>query len=79
MTLTVYIAPAAMGSGVAEVMGLLNGVNYYNVIAIKTLLVKIFGVMFAICSGLCIGKEGPFVHIGSIVGVCVCYLPFPRF
>jgi hypothetical protein len=31
-----------MGSGVAEVMGLLNGVNYDNVIAIKTLLVKIF-------------------------------------
>ena len=26
--LTVYVAPAAMGSGVAEVMGLMNGVNY---------------------------------------------------
>jgi len=74
--MTVYIAPAAMGSGVAEVMGLLNGINYDNAIGIKTLFVKIFGTLFAICAGLCIGKEGPLVHIGAIVGVVTCYMPF---
>jgi len=26
--LTVFIAPAAMGSGIAEVMALMNGLNY---------------------------------------------------
>lgn len=74
--LTVYVAPAAMGSGVAEVMGLLNGVNYDGAIAINTLLVKIFGILFAICSGLCIGKEGPLVHIGANIGAISCHLPF---
>ena len=71
-----YIAPAAMGSGVAEVMSMLNGINYEGTINLKTLFVKIFGVLFAICSDLCIGKEGPLVHIGANVGVISCYLPF---
>ena len=30
--LTVYIGPGANGSGVAEIMGILNGVNYKGVI-----------------------------------------------
>ena len=73
--LTVYVGPAAMGSGVAEVMGLLNGVNYTDAIGFKTLFVKCFGTLFAVCGGLCIGKEGPLVHIGTNIGVIVCYLP----
>lgn len=74
--MTVYIAPAAMGSGVAEVMGLLNGINYDKAIAVNTLFVKIFGTLFAICAGLCIGKEGPLVHIGAIIGAMCCFMPF---
>lgn len=72
----VFIAPAAMGSGVAEVMGMLNGINYDKAIDFRTLFVKIFGTLFAICGGLCIGKEGPLVHIGATIGVITCYLPF---
>ena len=30
-----------------------------------------------VAAGLCGGKEGPLVHIGSIVGHAVPYLPFP--
>lgn len=74
--LTVFVAPAAMGSGVAEVMGLLNGIHIDKAIGIYTLIVKIFGTLFGICAGLCIGKEGPLVHIGAIIGVCAIYLPF---
>lgn len=66
--LTVYVAPEAMGSGTAEVMGLLNGVNYPGAIGFKTLFVKCFGTTLAVCGGLCIGKEGPLVHIGANVG-----------
>jgi chloride channel 7 len=65
-----------MGSGVAEVMGLLNGVNYTNAISFKTLFVKVFGILFAVCGGLCIGKEGPLVHIGANIGIMCCYMPF---
>jgi chloride channel 7 len=74
--LTVYIGPGAMGSGVAEVMGMLNGVNYTDAISFKTLFVKCFGTLFAVVGGLCIGKEGPLVHIGSNIGVLSCYAPF---
>lgn len=74
--LTVYVGPGAMGSGVAEVMGLLNGVNYKDAIAFKTLFVKVFGILFAVVGGLCIGKEGPLVHIGANIGAMCCYMPF---
>ena len=76
---TVFVAPGAMGSGVPETMGILNGVNFDNTIKIDTLIVKCFGAICTVCSGLCLGKEGPFIHIGAILGVCACYLPFPRF
>lgn len=73
--LTVYVAPAALGSGVAEAMGILNGVWSPDYICLKGLLVKFFGVAFAVSAGLCGGKEGPLVHIGSIVGYASPYLP----
>lgn len=66
--MTIYIAPGAMGSGTAEVMGLLNGVNYPGAIGFRTLFVKCFGTTLAVVGGLCIGKEGPLVHIGANVG-----------
>lgn len=75
--LSVYMAPAAIGSGVAEAMGLLNGIAYPDYICLKTLFVKAFGVAFAVAGGLCGGKEGPLVHIGSVVGYASAYIPLP--
>ena len=75
MILTAYVAPATAGSGVAETMGILNGVNYPDFINLKCLMVKFFGVMFAVSAGLCVGKEGPLVHMGAIVGCAMPYLP----
>ncbi len=77
--LTVYVGPGANGSGVVEVMGLLNGINYPETIGFTTLAVKVVALTFAITGGLCIGKEGPLVHIGAIMGVITCYLPFKSF
>jgi H+/Cl- antiporter ClcA len=57
-------------------MGILNGISYPDYISIKVLLVKFFGVAFAVSAGLCGGKEGPLVHMGSIVGYASAYLPF---
>ena len=73
--MTIYIGPGAMGSGTAEVMGMLNGVNYPDAIGFKTLFVKCFGTTLAVLGGLCIGKEGPLVHIGANVGAISCYMP----
>jgi len=73
--MTIYFGPGANGSGVAEVMGLLNGINYPQVIGFRTLITKIIGTTLAVSGGLCIGKEGPLLHIGSIIGVIICWMP----
>lgn len=73
--MTTYWAPASMGSGVAELIGYLNGINYPGFVEIKTLVTKIVGVTFAVCGRLAVGKEGPLAHIGAVVGASVLYIP----
>lgn len=73
--MTVYYGPGAAGSGVAEYIGYCNGINYKDFIAIPTLLTKIFGVTLAVVGRLCVGKEGPLAHIGSVIGVLCLYIP----
>lgn len=77
--LVVFYAPTALGSGVAEAMGVLNGVSYPDYICPKTLFVKFVGLSLAVAAGVCGGKEGPLVHMGSIVGYGVTALPFNCF
>jgi H+/Cl- antiporter ClcA len=77
--LTAFQAPGATGSGNAELIAYLNGVNYPKLIGFNTLVVKILGVTFAVVGGLCVGKEGPLAHIGANVGAAIGYFPFPRF
>lgn len=74
-TLTTYYGPAAAGSGVAEFIGYINGINYPGFISIPTLITKILGVTFAVIGKLCVGKEGPLAHIGAICGIMVLYIP----
>lgn len=77
--LTVYYGPYAAGSGVPEVMGMLNGVNGGGATYISTLVTKSIGVCLAVLGNLCVGKEGPLVHIGAIVGCMVPYMPIRAF
>ena len=74
--MTTYYGPAATGSGVAEVIGYLNGVNYPGFLQFRTLLTKVIGVTFAVAGKLCVGKEGPLAHIGAVIGPSVLYIPF---
>ena len=73
--MTTYWGKGAMGSGVAEVIGYINGVNYPEAIDIKTVITKIFGVVLAVAGGIAVGKEGPLAHIGANVGAALVYLP----
>jgi len=66
--MTIKIGPGANGSGIAEIMAYLNGVNYPRLIEVRSLLIKVTCVVIAIGGGLCIGKEGPLAHIGAVVG-----------
>ena len=72
--MTTYWGPGAAGSGVAEVIGYVSGVNYPETLSINTLVTKIFGVVLAIAGSLCIGKEGPLAHIGANWGAAVIYM-----
>ena len=49
--MTVYWGPGANGSGVAELIGYLNGINYPNVISFETYVTKVFGVVLAVVGG----------------------------
>ena len=73
--LTTYYGQGAAGSGVAELIGYMNGVNYPRFIEISSLITKIFGVILAVSARLCVGKEGPLAHIGAIFGSLVVYVP----
>ena len=66
-SLVVFLAPAARGSGIPMVKCYLNGIKIPEVVRVKTLIAKIFGVAFAVAGGLACGKEGPMIHSGSIV------------
>ncbi|KXZ49316.1 hypothetical protein GPECTOR_22g910 [Gonium pectorale] len=50
-----YVSPQAAGSGIPEIRCYLNGIHS-------------FGVLFSIAAGLVVGKEGPFTHVGAIIG-----------
>ena len=73
--MTTYWGQGAAGSGVAELVGYMNGVNYPDFISLPTFVTKVIGVTLAVAGKLCVGKEGPLAHIGGIIGAFTLYLP----
>lgn len=62
----------ACGSGVPEVKVILSGFVLHKFLGIKTLILKSFGLILAVSSGMSLGKEGPYVHIASCIGNILC-------
>jgi chloride channel 7 len=77
--MTVWWGPGANGSGVAEIIAIMNGINYPNVFTIPTFITKAVGVVLAVVGGLTVGKEGPMAHIGACVGIYAASLPIKHF
>jgi len=65
----------AAGSGIPEIKTILSGFVIPHFLDFKVLVVKAVGSTFAVSTGMCLGKEGPFVHIST----CVAYLVGIRF
>ncbi|KAL7019495.1 hypothetical protein ACKWTF_011136 [Chironomus riparius] len=61
------LAPQSIGSGIPEMKTILRGVQLKEYLTFKTLVAKIIGLTATLGSGMPLGKEGPFVHIASIV------------
>ncbi|KAL2067297.1 hypothetical protein VTL71DRAFT_1721 [Oculimacula yallundae] len=72
---TMYMAA---GSGIPEIKTILSGFVIPHFLDFKVLLVKAVGATFAVSTGMCLGKEGPFVHISTCVGYLVASL-FPKY
>ncbi|VEL06766.1 unnamed protein product [Protopolystoma xenopodis] len=59
--------PVAIGSGISQIKCYLNGINVPFLLRGKTMFVKGLGVFLSVSGGLAAGKEGPMIHIGSIL------------
>ena len=63
--------PAAAGSGLPEIKAYLNGINLNKVVRARIVFFKVIGMCFSCAAGLPLGKEGPMIHCGSVVGAAV--------
>jgi chloride channel 7 len=70
-SMVLFIAPAAASSGIPEVIAFLNGVHIPKIFNVKTLGVKLLGVICSVGSGLPVGPEGPMIHMGGMIGAGV--------
>ncbi|XP_055616131.1 chloride channel protein 2-like [Toxorhynchites rutilus septentrionalis] len=61
------VSPQAVGSGFAEIRCILQGVVIKGYLNFSTLVAKVVGLTAVLGAGIPIGKEGPFVHIASIL------------
>ena len=61
------ISPQAVGSGIPEMKTIMRGVALNEYLTFRVLVSKVIGLIASLGSRLPIGKEGPFVHIASIV------------
>nr|XP_027201193.1 chloride channel protein 2-like [Dermatophagoides pteronyssinus] len=68
------VSPQAVGSGIPEMKTILRGVILYEYLTFRTLIAKIVGLTCTLGSGLPLGKEGPFVHVASIVATLLSKL-----
>ncbi|XP_026687109.1 chloride channel protein 2-like isoform X1 [Diaphorina citri] len=68
------VAPQSIGSGIPEMKTILRGVALKEYLTFNTLVAKIIGLTATLGSGLPLGKEGPFVHIASIVATLLSKL-----
>lgn len=72
---TLYMAA---GSGIPEIKTILSGFVIPHYLDFKVLVVKAVGATFAVATGMCLGKEGPFVHVATCAGYLVASL-FPKY
>lgn len=68
------VAPQSIGSGIPEMKTILRGVALKEYLTFRTLIAKVIGLTATLGSGLPLGKEGPFVHIASIVATLLSKL-----
>eukprot|EP01088_Endostelium_zonatum_P015688 TRINITY_DN3968_c0_g1_i1.p1 TRINITY_DN3968_c0_g1~~TRINITY_DN3968_c0_g1_i1.p1 ORF type:complete len:966 (+),score=180.08 TRINITY_DN3968_c0_g1_i1:152-3049(+) len=65
--LLVYFTPSALGSGVSEMRAIISGIWMTQYLTLRTYFTKVFSIVFALSSGLILGKLGPYTHSCAIL------------
>lgn len=60
------------GSSIPELKTILSGSLLPNFFSLSTFFARCVGLLSCICGGLSVGKEGPFVHLSSILAYQLC-------
>jgi chloride channel 3/4/5 len=77
--LVISYSKFAAGSGIPLIKVALSGFTYpEGYLGGWTLATKSVGLILSVSSGLCLGKEGPLVHVSCCVGHILCSF-FPRY
>ena len=66
------------GSGIPEIKTILSGFVIPHFLDLQILVLKAVGAVFAVATGMSLGKEGPFIHIAACVGQFVAQI-FPKY
>eukprot|EP01125_Pyxidicula_operculata_P000805 TRINITY_DN1070_c1_g1_i1.p1 TRINITY_DN1070_c1_g1~~TRINITY_DN1070_c1_g1_i1.p1 ORF type:complete len:797 (-),score=163.26 TRINITY_DN1070_c1_g1_i1:763-3153(-) len=69
------ISPHSAGSGIPAMKSILSGIILHQHLSFRCLLSKIIGIVCCYGGGLAVGKEGPYVHICSIIAYQLAKLP----
>ena len=64
----VLLVPHSKGSGLPQLLAYLNGCKLRGFTSWKVLSAKLIGTSFSLAAGLCVGPEGPMIHMGACVG-----------
>ena len=72
--MTMFFSPQAAASGIPESKVFLNGSSGKGFFSFRTFVVKVLGNCLAIAAGAPLGREGPMVHIGSMVAIGVALM-----
>ena len=71
-----YISSLAAGSGIPQVKTILGGFIIKKFLGFRTLVAKLLGLALSDASSLCLGKEGPLVHLACCVAnICCRFVP----
>ncbi|XP_013401689.1 chloride channel protein B [Lingula anatina] len=65
---TAFVWTPAVGSGIPEIIGFLNGTVVRHALNLRTFIFKFISCTCAVGAGLPLGPEGPMIHIGAIIG-----------
>ncbi|KAJ0171188.1 hypothetical protein K1T71_013387 [Dendrolimus kikuchii] len=68
------VAAQSIGSGIPEMKTILRGVHLKEYLTYRALISKVIGLTATLGSGLPLGKEGPSVHIASMVATLLSKL-----